>query len=487
MLGSRIANELKTLDTMAKLESSAPPRKRRKIIIHSSPYLRCVQTAIAISAGLREQQSRSFRMSVPIVLNGSQLAKEIKEDEDLDQGSKASRDKPQLRLDNFLEEWRSAGYFEKTIAPPESSQLLAAAKEYLRTPAEAIRGADVAVSPPIQELAAIDWNEKKEEISAVPIHEKTSLRQQMSKRARHLSDVPNQGRPGRLSNSAGGYVPPVPTYAIAPADAIPIGFVAHARDACLDVDFEWDSSKIWCDGGVWDEEWGLMHRRVGSGLQKMVSYYADHDEKEELVLILVTHQACCNALIRNLTGAPALHDIGTSSLTMAVRRSEPAEEARNPLTRRGSTDLGLAQDYEMKIVASTEHLRGGSNPLGLNSPRLGRSPALASRRIVGADSPEGFSLGDPWRPQAMLRSFSHRSSEADAEPPIPEGLWKAGAPRKESTEDAVDVDPPVKLWDAGDSPRDLPVRAATQRMWAAASNMRRDKSPGKRRWTASSP
>lgn len=484
MLGSRIASELRSLDIVAKLDSPSEPAKRRKIIIHSSPYLRCVQTAVAISAGLREQQSRSFRTSVPTVPSGSQLAKEIKEEDDQQPDASRSSGKPLLRLDNFLEEWRSAGYFENTMRPAESSQLLADAKEFLRAPAEAIKGADLAISPPIQELSAIDWNEKKEETITIPTHEKTGLRQQLSKRARHLSDVPSSGRPARLGHSASGYSAPVPTYAIAPADAIPVGFVAHARDACLDVDYDWDSCKIWGDGGVWDEEWGLMHRRVSSGVKKMVSYYADVENGEEVVLILVTHQACCNALIRSLTGAPALHDIGTSSLTMAVRRAGPAPEARNPMARRGSTDLGLAQDYEMKIVASTEHLRGGSNPLGLNSPRLGRSPALASRRIVGADSPEGFSLGDPWRPQTAMRSFSHRSSEADAEPPIPNGLWRSGSQKKKATEDAVEVEPPTNLWKAGDSPRELPLRGSYSNLWSDSSSIRRDRSPGKRRWTA---
>jgi hypothetical protein len=485
MLGARIATELKSLDTLNKLDGDGPPPKRRKIIIHSSPYLRCLQTSIAVSAGMREQAHRIPRLSVPTVLNGSPLEKEIKEEELNEDTTPRSQEKPLLRLDNFLEEWRCADYFDKATPPAPPAQLLANAKEYLQKPAEEIKGVEIATSPPIQELSAIDWNEKTQEVSTVPIHEKAGLRQQMSKRVRHLSDVPSGARPGRLRGSPGGYSPPIPTYAIAPADAIPVGFVAHARDACINVDFDWDSSKEWCDGGVWDEEWGLMHRRVGTGLQKMISHYASNAE-EQVVLILVTHQACCNALIRLLTGAPALHDIGTSSLTMAVERSRPAPaRATSPTAaRRGSSDTGLAQSFEMKIIASTEHLRGGSNPLGLNSPRLGRSPALASRRIVGADSPEGFSLGDPWRPQTMLRSFSHRSSEADQEPPIPEGLWRAGGQFKESVEEAIMTESPTQLWGAGDAALKLPVRSASQRMWGGESNIRRDRSPGKRRWTA---
>lgn len=482
MLGARIATELKSVDAAAKMEDEGLPRKRRKIIIHSSPYLRCVQTSIAVSAGLQEPNTRGTRFSLPTVRHGSQLEQEIKE-EDIPEDEGGPRpEKTVLRLDCVLEEWRSAGYFEKTRPPAPSAELLAAAKEHLRRPAEEIKGADFSSLPPFQELATVDWNEKAQGVQALPIHEKTGLRQQLSKRARHLSDVPSSARPSRLRSASSGYNPPIPTYALAPSDAIPAGFVAHARDACMDVEFDWDSSEHWGDGGSWDEEWGLMHRRVGNGLQRMITHYADTSD-EEVVLILVTHQACCNALIRILTGAPALHDIGTSSLTMAVRRAKPVTpQANTSQGRRRSIDIGLAQDFEMKIVASTEHLRGGSNPLGLNSPRLGRSPALASRRIVGADSPEGFTLDDPWRP--MMRSFSHRSSEADHEPPAPDGLWRAGGPRRESAEDAVEIEPDTKLWATGDTRTSLPVRSASQRMWGGESSMRRDKSPGKRRWTA---
>ena len=206
------------------------------------------------------------------------------------------------------------------------------------------------------------------------------------------------------------YSPPIPTYSIAPQDAIPIGFVAHARDACVDIDFGWDSQKPpleWGDGGPYDEEWASMHRRFRNGLDRMFNYYGDSADDEETVLILVSHQAGCNALIRLMTGAPALHDVGTASLTLAVHKppqSEPSPIRRTSSHRRGSLDIGIADNYEMKIIASTEHLRGGSNSLGLNSPRLGKSPAFASKRAVGPDSPEGFSIGDSlsWRPSSAM-------------------------------------------------------------------------------------
>lgn len=499
MLGARIASELKLLDISRKIDGGQDgPKKRGRVIIHCSPYLRCLQTAIAVSAGLQEPDPRPIRLP-PALKSGSKLDNEIKEEDEDQHDTSSQASKPLLRLDCFLEEWRSAGYFEKSMPPAPSNVLLATAREYLRKPAEELRGADVA-SPPIDELAAIDWDEKATEVSAIPTHEKAGLRQQISKRARHLSDLANDTRPTRLRSRTIGYNPPVPTYALAPSDAIPAGFVAHARDACIEVDYDWDSLREWGDGGVWDEEWGSMHRRVGGGLQKLLQYY--ENAEEDITIVLVTHQACCNALIRRMTGAPALHDIGTASLTLGVRRADStATNPQSPTTRRGSLDGGIAHEFDMKIIASTEHLRGGSNPLGLNSPRLGRSPAFASRRIVGADSPEGFTLGDPWRPYAMTRSFSHRSSEADLEPPIPEGLWNSGGTpgsgRNGSVGSVVEEAPAeeTQLWGSvGEGDRKLPVRSATQKgasaaagMWGGGgggSSITRDRSPGKRRWTA---
>ena len=480
MLGARIAVELKTIDLVGKIDGQDTPSNPRKVIIHCSPYLRCIQTAIAISAGLRESDAPP-RLP-PALRDGFQLDAKIEEEkeEDEDEVPIPATNKALLRFDSFLEEWRSAGYFENTMPPAVPDILLAAAKEYTRKPAEEIKGADLS-SPPIDELVACDWDDQM--AGGPPTSaSKTGLRQQMSKRARHLSDVPSHSRPIRLRPQMSGYNAPMPTYALAPSDKIPAGFVAHARDACIETDYDWDSSKTCGEGGTWDEEWSSMHRRVGNGLQELLRHY--EGEKDEIVVILVTHQACCNALIRRITGAPALHDIGTASLTLAVRQDLPAAGPKSGPVPRKSLSGDISQGYQMKIIASTEHLRGGSNPLGLNSPRLGMSPAFTSRRLVGADSPEGFSLGDPWRPHPMNRSSSvHRSSETDLEPPIPEGLWGSGAPKRLSVTSAVDDGPEKQLW--GDGERTLPVRTASQRagMWGGGS-ITRDRSPGKRRWTA---
>ena len=114
----------------------------------------------------------------------------------------------------------------------------------------------------------------------------------------------------------------------------------------------------------------------------------DHEseEEEDLVVILITHGAGSNALIGAITEQPVLLDVGMASLTMAVKREDAppldpsmdyigsppestpaqspgAEEPANIASqRRGSFNTGLSAMYEMKIIASTEHLRPGSDP-----------------------------------------------------------------------------------------------------------------------------
>ncbi|KAF2726004.1 hypothetical protein K431DRAFT_214718, partial [Polychaeton citri CBS 116435] len=202
------------------------------------------------------------------------------------------------------------------------------------------------------------------------------------------------------------YTPPTPNWAISPSDPIPRGYVTHAREACSSIDFQWDSSRPpqnWGDGGEYGEEWSALHRRFRRGLNHMVHWYAQHnaddrgedalgfeqaekqrrdeelaedgaddDEDEDLVVVLVTHGAGCNALIGALTGQPVLLDVGMASLTMAVRRPDapnflpPLEPGQEPNIfghrRRSSINLGLSEIYEMKLVASSEHLRPGTDP-----------------------------------------------------------------------------------------------------------------------------
>lgn len=445
-----------------------------------------------------------------------------------------------LRIDAFLGEWQSANYYHEASYPPPSAILVSQGKMGLKAPQEEINGADLSGAVNFN-MPDVDVAEEKDnESTSVPTHEKTGLRamaaagHSFSKRPRNISFGTELANGARMLNRSlqrpMGYNPPVPNYAIGSSDKIPPGFVAHARDACIDFDSEWDSEGQpldWGDGGPNDEEWSKMHRRFRNGLQKLIEYYEDplntpSEDEDDLIVILVSHQAGCNALIRLLTGAPALIDVGLSSLSMAIRKDSqlaPAEPV-SPTRRRGSIDLTISQDYDMKIIASTEHLRNASNPLGLNSPRLGRSPAFASRRAVGADSPDGFSIGDSMIGSGSgsmmpARSSSQRSFAADAldSSAPPTGLWRRGSRySRDETADSSEAGATPSSWSGarsesiqedfpqladggveiepaitdrhGDSHL-LPVRSASQRgLWGGESAIRRDKSPGKRRWTA---
>lgn len=244
-----------------------------------------------------------------------------------------------------------------------------------------------------------------------------------------------------------GYHPPIPHYAISSSDPIPLGFVAHSKDACVDVDYQWDSMREpqnWGDGGEYGEEWGSMHKRFRRGLKMMVEWYRNHDagimrnssrpgsrpgtsgmspsgldgaeedQEEELVVILVTHGAGCNALIGALTNQPALLDVGMANLTMAVRRppyvpptyhlSPNTSRTNTPSTtprptprptpahsRSGSRVLTLSEEYELTLLNSSEHLRRSSNAstassFSSNLPNLPYRPFLRSPATVNSGS-----------------------------------------------------------------------------------------------------
>lgn len=222
-----------------------------------------------------------------------------------------------------------------------------------------------------------------------------------------------------------GYVSPIPSYALSTSEPIPRGYVAHARDACIDVDYQWDSSREnlgWGDGGVLPEEWAAMHQRFRKGLQRLIEWYSttekpgemvtktasspksskssrrendennhsdlsvvhDSDVEIENVVVLVSHGAGCNALIGAITQQPVLLDIGMSSITMAERKPEfdngfdfgiyekPASSLEEPLITKRTM---MSEMFELKLFANTEHLHSTTPPtLSRNSSGAGRNP-----------------------------------------------------------------------------------------------------------------
>ena len=361
--------------------------------------------------------------------------------------------KPELRIDAFLGEWLAPDYYESITPPPSSRMMFASAKadllhrgEYVEALQESIRSSSTHGNFPggwgnggIAIGAGNDSGEENGSISKI-----SSLAQALSNRDRansHSSVANTVNRPSQrsltrtyipTSHIHRGYVPPVPKYAISPSDPIPAGYVAHARDACVDINYQWDSMRSphnWGDGGDYGEEWSSMHKRFRKGLHDMIMWYRDHGlacstdsrsgtselqgenhedgtDDTDIILILVTHGAGCNALIGALTNQPVLLDVGMASLTMAVRKDISTEVST--LSRPSTGEPRISDEYDVCLTASTEHLRAGSSAsmvaLAQPSPRISSQHSSTYRHRLGSattlistSSPidGGFSLPEP--------------------------------------------------------------------------------------------
>ncbi|KAK4199994.1 hypothetical protein QBC40DRAFT_77153 [Triangularia verruculosa] len=417
-LGVRIASILRDRVKEDELEAKKNPdpnrkRKRYKVALHSSPFLRCIQTSIAISAGLAQDSapfgpvdSDSRPPTPPPTLEGRPLPPRIITDRP---SNPAKIRKSVLRLDAFLGEWLSPTYFELITPPPESVMMLASAKS------ELLRREDYSHSPPFGGHHHANsrghlWNPTGRPAPASPSDEVSDSFGSMTNLSNALPRSPSissqssvtsslSTRPSTPKHDVSGYVSPVPHYAVSNNDTIPSGYVGHARDSCVEVDYQWDSRGApldWGDGGSFPEEWANMHKRFRNGAQKLVNWYstAEHptdmvtrfayqagrkasdatDTKEddvetEAVVIMVSHGAGCNALIGAITHQPVLMDVGMASLTMAVRKPEISD--KNSAI---AVDLPPVHElYDLKLFANTDHTR--SPP---TTPNPSQSPSVAS-------------------------------------------------------------------------------------------------------------
>ncbi|KAL8871581.1 MAG: hypothetical protein Q9174_002615 [Haloplaca sp. 1 TL-2023] len=441
-------------------------RQKYKIIIHTSPFQRCIQTSIAIAAGAAQfdtlvvstsQQNPSkhphmhSEMQHPVhptspSLSGTETTtfphlSSIPEPANpsdntfKDKKDTRHRIKARLRVDAFLGEWLSPEYFDLITPPPSSVMMVTSAKtelmrqgEYIDVPAGFYKnmpgkgnfpggwgsqsqadgeGMDDHESGPLSSISTIG--------ATLPKLNRASSHSNTSPSNPNVGNRPTTRSVSKIETStvAGdvGYESPTPTYAISPSDPIPPGYVAHARDACVDIDFEWDSMRRphdWGNGGEYGEEWSAMHKRFRKGLDGMVEWYQQNHVdtttldildgwKEHLgtieeveddtitVLILVTHGAGCNALIGALTNQPVLLDVGMASLTMATLKQNPSQQSDSTqvtdgLSPRRPNQSGVSDDYEIKITASTDHLR--HRPRSSTAGVHNRSPSLSSAPLT---------------------------------------------------------------------------------------------------------
>ncbi|PHH68320.1 hypothetical protein CDD80_7607 [Ophiocordyceps camponoti-rufipedis] len=433
LVGSQIAGLLeraKMDDEASRHGTLATKRpKRFKVVIHSSPFLRCVQTSVGISAGLAQRSSDSVFNPSDVFIPRAVPC-----------GPRHRSKSALLRLDAFLGEWLSPEYFETITPPPGSALLLGGAK------ADLLRRDDYS--------SYVD-------VSPAPLDTPPSTGSGSLWQPSHAASPADDG-PALMTSSTTSvltqdessvYMPPRPLYAVSSSGEIPEGIVAHARDACATVDYQWDSMRKpldFGDGGRFGEEWTAMHKRFRSGLTKLLNWYATtdapaddrparpeeaesqaRDEDVETVVIIVSHGAGCNALIGAITNQPVLMDVGIASITMASRKPDLGMSL---LRAESDSSLVPVHDmYDLRQSASTDHLRSTTTSTPVSSrPASSRSASVSNVRnpSLGAGSNRGrtSTLGSMGGP--VLSPFSYheppvgRNASAgifdDAEPERPE-------------------------------------------------------------------
>ncbi|KAH8151470.1 uncharacterized protein LAJ45_04675 [Morchella importuna] len=442
-LGSRIAtliaNKLNTPHPASATSraNGGHPRKIR-IVIHSSPFLRCIQTSVSIASGIAQHHHQEVTNTHYVHADDGELTVDPAPHD----RSEHQFVKPLLRLDAWLGEWLAEDYYTDITPPPPTPLLVGSAK------ADYIRPSSASSSPS----------------SHIHHHHHTSSLYNMSSLAAALP-----------TTFTGGFVAPTPTWATSPNGPIPRGYFSHAKEYA-DFDIGWDSTKLG-GGGEYKEEWTAMHKRFKNGWNRLLWYYAtedqhvataptqwkrcaagevvskpatptptpvkeqqatptptpvngnptpplsdcgdDSDDSEndiETVLILVTHGAGCNALIGAITHQPVLIDIGIASVTMAPLRPPP--------TTTTNTDLPAhpPAKYSLQIVANNEHIRTGATPT--STPPVSPHLRSTTTKRTAATTIGGFTLTASGAGKGMAM-FGHgkRSASTASSGPAPKGLW----------------------------------------------------------------
>ncbi|KAK2590206.1 hypothetical protein QQS21_012109 [Conoideocrella luteorostrata] len=487
-VGNQIASILeqaKADDDSFTSSSSSKKRRRFKIVIHSSPFLRCVQTSIGISSGLAQTFPDSVYNPADLIVprGAPQVDPQFQFKSTL------------LRLDSFLGEWLSPEYFEMITPPPGPALMLGGAKAELLRREDYSIYADIPEPEPPRPSSGSLWQS--------PTASPANLPQSPSTDSEESINVSTLGPalPVRRDFKK-GYTPPRPIYAVSSSGAIPDGFVAHARDASVAVDYQWDSMRApldFGDGGKFGEEWASMHRRFRGGVRRLVNWYAStdspaeaiakpakadgskqesDDDDVETVVVMVSHGAGCNALIGAITHQPVLMDIGIASITMASRKenldyTELLSSTPVPADPSKKTMVPVDKMYDIRLSASTDHLRRPSTTTTPNSARststtniLSTSTGLRGRTsTLGGPVMSPFTYSDPFS-LAGSRSTSAsaalppvvRRESAPHRPSLPRGpaLASVGFSNGASSSNTSNGTPPALpstsgMWSAGPS------------------------------------
>jgi hypothetical protein len=413
-----------------------PDRRKKRIIIHSSPFARCVQTAIGLSAGLAQV--------VPPITDTSNKSENSGT---TPTGIASPYSRIVLKIDPWLGEWMTEQYFNHWVPTSlRSSDIVARARTLLTSTGEA-EGIRIDVKTLSNNIPAREPQSPKDisTINALKIQSLVSAR-------------------GRT------YVAPTPNHAVLATDIIPKGYVAHARDACIQFDETWVGLR---DGGEYGEKWSDFHQRIGAGVEAMLQWYLVHrydenplgssqnngelageaetieattekvnestkrlsdislgsinesqDSDEELIVILVTHAGGCNKLLHAFTHKPVLIDFPQSSLTIAMKNTD--------FNGAGELDT-LSKQYKVVLQASTDHLSPAARfktikelaTANISVTRHSRSTSRSNRRTTLTTIPSAVTAP-------------------------PSGLWgQSRLPDSSSTA-------PLSLWGQGEGQRRQP-------------------------------
>ncbi|KAA8570504.1 hypothetical protein EYC84_002773 [Monilinia fructicola] len=457
-LGARIANILRTRETDDEFVSSedrngSKNRKRRhKVVIHTSPFLRCVQTSVAISAGLaqnpghthpqRSASTHSHHKSLqmhpsprvrPALSTDSPKLAPLLETTNLASSSSGkiigqtdNIKKSLVRVDAFLGEWLAPDYFEHITPPPSSIMMVAGAK------ADLLRREDHNSLIHVRDFTAQGssfqpfpggWGspittEKKEFPSVSSLSHALPRRDRTSSLSSVGSNGNRQGlrADGHLPTSEHGiYQPPVPSYAISTSDPIPPGYATHARDACVNVDYQWDSMREpldWGNGGEYGEEWPSMHKRFRRGL----------------------------------------HSISPSPKLPPTSKPGATPKAHS---RTNSRSLSLSEEYDLKLLANTEHLRSTTSSIASSrTPSAANLSTFRERQPIDPNRSTTInsSLGSIRR-TASIASSQPRTFSPARQSSI--GLWSATPPLRESVDENDDTDCDSMILNFGDDSANL--------------------------------
>ncbi|KAL4972205.1 hypothetical protein BDW66DRAFT_144681 [Aspergillus desertorum] len=565
-LGARIINEVWALEDQLRgtAQGDHDPfvlsrrlreqEQKHRIIIHTSPFLRCVQTAIAISSGISQNHTdiESHRQSTRVASSqpsGTPAADPITSlESDTPQGNSRCL----LRVDACLGEWLNTEYFESITPPPKSERMVATAKtELLRRDESVIPTADTQPTPTMgyfpggwgSSASAQDEEGRQSEVdsSSATTNGPGQRNRAGSYGSFRAIDTPWGGKFLRINTDilpdpGAAYAPPVPSYAISPSSPIPDGYVTHARDNCVLVDYQWDSMREpqnWGNGGEYGDEWSTMLSRFKSGINRIISWYQDDDDasatpghrrtRSELqllgqneaedsasdtILILVTHGAGCNALIGALSGEPALVNVPTASLTLAVRKDYVKNSPLNG-ERANKHDFfsktSGPEHYNLVKIASTDHLRPGTSPItasvrsptSLQSPLASSilSPSIPSHRHRSTISSGPIIMRPSLETGMGLQSWTTSGPSS--------GLWKSVSGDRDAVDDLVpnfgsplsaksssilgiDGSSEISSSTSGDSAcsGQLPQRTLSQRgLWRGGPLNKERSAYSSRRWT----